>query len=164
MTFVKAKAKRLGKIILYALGGLILIVVVLMPVVKGVYQYQAKKATGGITDTTVLDYEAYSAALSNLIYIYGVYDSTSYSEAMSKCDISDSLRTSFFPTSEYTGAVMSKPTVNILSTEYEISDDTTTRLYYVVLELERDDTTKYYKILAEVQDSSLIDFRILGVV
>lgn len=163
LVFTKAKIKHWGKVSIRVIGVLLVLLVVLFPVIRGLVGASIKRASGGITDTTVLDYEAYSAGLSNLLLIYGVHDEASYREAMTKCDISDTLRSEFFGVGQYTGEVTTKPAVNIITTEYEISENTGTRLYYVVLELQRSDNIKYYRILAEISESTLVDYRVLGV-
>ena len=163
LAFTKANLKHWGKVTLRVLGVLLILIVVMLPVIRGIVGAGIKKASGGISDTTILDYEAYSAGLTNLLLIYGVHDEASYREAMTKCDISDTLRSEFFGAGRYTGEVTSKPAVNIITTEYEISENTGTRLYYVVLELQRSDTIKYYRILAEIAESTLVDYRVLGV-
>lgn len=161
--FAKERAKRFMKISTYIIGILILLMVVILPVFKGIYENTQKSAVNNITDTTVLDYEAYSAGLSNLLLLYGIHDDVSYKEAMANCNISDSLWASFFTSPDYTGVVTEAPVVNILTTEYEISDDVSTRLYYCVLEVNQSGVYKYYKIIAEIKENTLLDFRVLGV-
>lgn len=146
-------------------AGVVILIALILAFVVDRYDRAAQKELVNLYDTSVLDYEAYSSGLNNLVTIYSIWDEATYQSAMKNAKIGGTLRERVFPTEHYRGGnYNTKPSVSITDMQYELeATPDNTRCYYVTLKITNNDNNRirYYAVLATLKDDMLVDYEVI---